>query len=87
MPNVSGTTDANPWVIHQSEGGGFSNMTGCFKSPTKTITDDMWNRTAYYYEGVDTLIFNANNISNQYQNNLNEVRVKSIISNGYIRLY
>ena len=31
--------------------------------------------------------FEAHRCSFEYQNNLNEVRVKSIISNGYIRLY
>ena len=33
------------------------------------------------------ITFNSNRISNQYINNLNEVRVKSIISNGYIRIF
>ena len=31
--------------------------------------------------------FDASRCSYQYINNLNEIRVKSIISNGYIRLY
>ena len=32
-------------------------------------------------------ILNVSRISNQFVNNLNEVRVKSIISNGYIRIF
>ena len=32
------------------------------------------------------ITFNSNRCSNQYQS-ISEVRVKSIISNGYIRLY
>ena len=39
-----------------------------------------WDRVKYAY-------YNSSRSSNQYINNLNEVRVKSIISNGYIRLY
>ena len=38
-------------------------------------------------EGRRVLKFNSSYMSNQYQDNISEVRVKSIISNGYIRLY
>ena len=48
---------------------------------------------ATFGAGFDTSIsniiitFNSNRVSNQYITNLNEVRVKSIISNGYIRIF
>ena len=74
VPNVTGYTCNWAWM--QSFNG------GCIYISNRN------SQGGYNAQGnADTLNINVSRISNQYQDNLNEVRVKSIISNGYIRLY
>ena len=52
-----------------------------------------YEHTAHSYEfhwrggGAINLEINANRLSKEYKYNLSEIRVKSIISNGYIKLF
>ena len=72
MPNVSGSITVEC---------GVDTRTGAFyssrSSPRGIITGNQDD-----YINIDN-----SRSSNQYQNNLNEVRVKSIISIGFIKLY
>ena len=72
VPNVSGSISVEC---------GVNTRTGAFyssrSSPRGSITGNQ----------DDYININNSRSSSQYQNNLNEVRVKSIISNGYIRIF
>ena len=71
-PNITG---------HSSDNGTYrSNMSGAFSSAI--------NRTleSNNYWGGQNLNLNASRISSEYSD-INEVRVKSIISKGYIKLF
>ena len=72
MPNVTGAISVDC---------GVDTRTGAFyssrSSPRGIIQGNL----------DDYININNSRSSSQYQNNLNEVRVKSIVSNGYIRLY
>ena len=83
MPNVTGTiglcSDGIGWFGWN--GRFFSN--GCFSTTNNELRGYMFNSG----EGlVNSAYLNPNRSSNQYQS-INEVRVKSIISNGFIKLY
>ena len=79
VPNVTG------YVGYR--GGGyvmFYNIYGAFQP----VLDGhiTWRKSDSGHAGEVNAYLNLSSSSNQYQN-ISEVRVKSIISNGYIRLY
>ena len=72
---------------------GVPNVTGRFKAgENNSFAEGCFRMNDGHWSGGDgdryvpIFDFSSNRSSNQYQS-INEVRVKSIISNGYIKLY
>ena len=85
VPNVTGQVGGD----HGNRSWGFANApiyqgSGCIQGyNTGESLDYPGNNRNYYFNGFN---IDNNRISSEYQS-INEVRVKSIISNGYIKLY
>ena len=83
VPNVSGEI-----IYDRRIGMGIENdnryPTGCFNEYKKILWGFDGGGAHSYIRYTK---YNCNYVSNQYTNNLNEVRVKSIISIGFIKLY
>ena len=74
MPNVSGRTGLYDGLI-------WGNI-GCM------YIEESATYAAGFGGGLQKFVcIDTSRISSEYKNNLYEVRIKSIISNGYIRLY